>query len=402
MNISVKKIMDIKNIFLFIAIAICFLFISIDSLNRGFQKILEDNIETGYTRFLYLALVFIFASTLFKKIHRKTKSIDVVLFLFSLYFLLRYSTDISISIRNLFFSLFTVLWVISFKLGQGFAYWDSHKLNRALSYFGVLVIIPLTIQTFILYIQSDILSFKQGGNDAVFAIIAYLPFAFALKEKKLFKIILISLFLIIALLSLKRSIILASFLSTLFYVILTLDKKKIIKYIFNFYTIIIIGVVIYVYKFLEELVIESVIGRFENIKEDRGSGREDIYNTLLDTFWNSNTIQVWLGHGYKATLRFEGVLAHNDFLNILFDFGIIGFSLYIILILLLIKKVINRYRYSTYYKNEYATFIATLINFFILSTVNNMIYSPNLLMPITFIIGLTYTQLQLNNITPSK
>lgn len=394
MNISVKNIKDIKNTLLFTTIAICFLLISMDALSRGFQKILDDNIDTGYTRFLYLALVFLFASTLLKKAHRKAKSIDVVLFLFSLYFLLRYSADMSVSVRNLFFSLFTVLWVISFKFGQGFAYWDTHKLNKVLFYFGLLVIIPLSIQTFILYIQSDILSFKLGGNDAIFTIIAYLPFAFALKERKLFKTILISLLLIIALLSLKRSIILAAFLSTIVYTLLMVDKKKIIKYVFSVYTLMVITVIIYAYRFLEKLVLDTVLGRFEYLSEDGGSGRENIYNTLFDVYLNSDAAQFWLGHGYKATLIYKGMLAHNDFLNILFDFGIIGFSLYMSFILLLIYTSIKKFRSATYYRNEYATFIATLIIFFVLSSLNNMIYSPNLLIPITFIMGLTYTQLQ--------
>lgn len=394
MNISVKNIKDIKNTLLFTTIAICFLLISMDALSRGFQKILDDNIDAGYTRFLYIVLVLLFVTSLLKRTHKKAKSIDITLFIFSMYFLLIYGTDMLFSVRNIIFSLFTILWMLSFKFGQGFAYWNYQKLNIAFFYFGLLVIIPLSLQTFVLYIQSDILSFREGGNDALFAIIAYLPFVFVIKERKLFKIILISILLIIALISLKRSIILAAFLSTIVYTLLIVDKKKIIKYVFSVYTLVILAVVIYAYRFLEKLVLETILGRFEKLSEDGGSGRDGIYSTLLDVYLNSDATQFWLGHGYKATLIYEGRLAHNDFLNILFDFGIIGFSLYMSFILLLLYTSIKKFRAATYYRNEYATFIATLIIFFVLSSVNNLIYSPNLLMPITFIMGLTYTQLQ--------
>lgn len=394
MRITKGNRVDRKNILVITIMAICFLFISMESLSRGFQKALGIEIESGFSRYFYLILVGLFGITMIKRFYRKVQPISIILFIYALYFIIIYNANMTNSIRDFIFSLSILLWIFCFKMGGNFVYWNSRKLNNALFYFSLFVIIPLAIYSFILFRQSDILSLSIGGNDAIFAVSVYLPFIFALKEKKILKIILIITFLAISLLSIKRSIILATLLAMLVYTLLLVDKKKIIKYIFKIYTVIAIAIGIFVYQLLEKLVLNNVIFRFKNISEDKGSGRSQVFSTLIDVFLNSDQSRMWFGHGFQGTREYVGILAHNDFINILFDFGLIGLFLYLGFIIAIIHVAVKNFNNRIQYRNEYATYIGTLILFFILSSINNMIYSPNLLMPITFIMGLSYMQLK--------
>ena len=48
-------------------------------------------------------------------------------------------------------------------------------------------------------------------------------------------------------------------------------------------------------------------------------------------------IEIFFGHGFDAVEANLGQSAHNEYLEILYDFGIIGFLIFFLIILLLIK-----------------------------------------------------------------
>jgi O-antigen ligase len=71
--------------------------------------------------------------------------------------------------------------------------------------------------------------------------------------------------------------------------------------------------------------------RFENIKNDQAGGRLSLYEEVIKLQSKATFTELFLGHGHNTVrLYTQGKLsAHNDFLEVLFDYGILVLILYI-------------------------------------------------------------------------
>lgn len=92
----------------------------------------------------------------------------------------------------------------------------------------------------------------------------------------------------------------------------------------------------------------GVIDRFMNISEDGASGRDLIWATVLAGYSNFRFLNKLFGKGYHAViglnLQERHILAHNDFIEFLYDFGILTVVLEIFMCLFLFFVAINLYR----------------------------------------------------------
>lgn len=82
------------------------------------------------------------------------------------------------------------------------------------------------------------------------------------------------------------------------------------------------------------------IERFSNIEKDGGSGRDVIYEVLLDKVMESEGIDFIFGHGYNAVVKDNlnrGLSAHNEFLEFGWDYGVLGLSLFSLFLLQLFR-----------------------------------------------------------------
>src|SRR5690606_3149213 len=136
------QLAGMRHIIIFVILSICFFFISKDALDRGFQRVLDETIDSGYANYFYLILVVLFGTTFLKVSYRKPGWIQFSLFIFSIFFMLSFNSGTGGLLRQFMFSLFVLLWVFCFMLGRDFAYWDSLKFNNLLQKFSVFVIFP--------------------------------------------------------------------------------------------------------------------------------------------------------------------------------------------------------------------------------------------------------------------
>ena len=185
------------------------------------------------------------------------------------------------------------------------------------------------------------------GNAIVFAYTGIM----LLSKKKVFPL---ALFLVIVgtLICGKRSAILATSAATLPLLIYMLTNKKVkLTRRILFIVLIVIGAFVALRYF--SFYIDAAIERFESIEEDEGSGRGWIYEEYLNQFLISKPIHQVFGHGLFAGTRplssqyaFTHVAAHNDWLEILFDFGLIGVCTYALIfflvLIVIIKNLKNR------------------------------------------------------------
>ena len=93
----------------------------------------------------------------------------------------------------------------------------------------------------------------------------------------------------------------------------------------------------------------SPLDRFE---DSSGSGRAQIYTKIFDGVMRSSFGSLLFGHGFYATsdytkqsLEFNiAVVAHNDWLEVAYDFGLVGLILYLSILLSILRSVIKSER----------------------------------------------------------
>lgn len=108
--------------------------------------------------------------------------------------------------------------------------------------------------------------------------------------------------------------------------------------------------------------------RMSNIAEDGGSGRNIMYQQIWNAMKESNVISWMIGHGYGRT---EDVLvmhaaAHNDFLEILYDYGFFAVVFFILFYIQLFREGIAMYRSKFKYASLFIgeIIISILLSFF--------------------------------------
>lgn len=128
------------------------------------------------------------------------------------------------------------------------------------------------------------------------------------------------------------------------------------------------------------VVIDNAMGniistRILNIQEDGGSGRDLVWATTWDMINQSYLEQLLFGHGYNATEKLSplGLSAHNDFLEMLFNYGVVGFVPYVILHIQLIKQIFDEIRKRN---KEVSIMAFTYTIFFSLSMISHIIVYP--------------------------
>ena len=85
----------------------------------------------------------------------------------------------------------------------------------------------------------------------------------------------------------------------------------------------------------------SLYTRFSRISADGGSGRAYIWSAIIDAYFENSILWQIFGSGYYGVInlmRGAVVGAHNDYLEALYNYGIVGFGSIIAMFVLLLKK----------------------------------------------------------------
>lgn len=96
--------------------------------------------------------------------------------------------------------------------------------------------------------------------------------------------------------------------------------------VFTFIICAIVASAIYVEKMYNES--SYFRQRLEQTEEGDSSGRDMIYSTLWNSYWDRSTaLEMIFGKGADSTIRFAGNYAHQDWLETLHDTGFIGIAI---------------------------------------------------------------------------
>ncbi|MCR4604163.1 MAG: O-antigen ligase family protein [Prevotella sp.] len=206
-------------------------------------------------------------------------------------------------------------------------YGGSHKWHHIM--FCVMLAM-LVIQYVMVFSFVNLFADDNFGLTASYFTLYMLPLVFLCKSKTV-RIVATLVVAIVIISSLKRSGVVAFVLAFMAYIIVNQYVKKKLS------PAAILGVIAILVLFITLFVVfasmgeNSVMERFENIGNDNGSGRLVVWEMTGKLISRLDAGSLLVGQGYNMVLPNSpmSLSAHNDFLEILYDYGLIGLGLYV-------------------------------------------------------------------------
>ena len=173
-------------------------------------------------------------------------------------------------------------------------------------------------------------------------------------NSRLIKITATTIVILTLFISMKRSGVLALGISLFFFIFIrqyVLHKFNPKSFIGSLITVFVVGM-LFVYLGSNDSNKENVFERFENIEKDKGSGRLEVWEITSSMIVDQDIIKLFVGNGYNTVLRDSRLQlsAHNDFLEVAYDYGLIGLFLYVCafisLGLYIVKMILTRSKYA--------------------------------------------------------
>lgn len=243
----------------------------------------------------------------------------------------------------------------------------------------------LFVLYWILFMYNKLFLHQAGAGklNSIFYLVLQLPFILSLSNIR-WKRVLVGLIAIAVVISLKRTAMVIFLLALIIYLWIKNpdDRGKLIKIIA---TLFLIGVITIIIQ--NEFNVD-IIGKFETMANDGGSGRIEIYDLLLPKIFTRGLSSFIFGDGYYGVVKIVGGTAHNDFLEIFFDFGLIGFIAYINIYVVLLKNYLRMNKNKYPYRSQY---LVSILTFIIMSSLSHVIMIPSYMMFICLYWGMVST-----------
>jgi len=228
--------------------------------------------------------------------------------------------------------------------------------EKSLSHF-CLIMLPVFILNYNLN-EANILVERISLRDNVVNNVSYffvglIPFLFFFERKKIisYSVLATSLFFIV--LSAKRGAFLSGTTGFLFFIFYDLFKggsKNLRTRILTFIFVPLFSLLLFNFLFDKA---NYLITRIESVADLNSSGRDFIIGNILDNWISSHSLFNYIfGFGFASTLKLSetGNYAHNDWVEVLCNFGILGLTLFFLKFVFLIKasfekKLSIKYRF---------------------------------------------------------
>lgn len=230
----------------------------------------------------------------------------------------------------------------------------SDKISR-ISFVGFILLYLMSLYLILLNITT-IIGVQIGEETAITNIIYWClcPLPILLLGRKRWVIpIAIGITFIIVILTGKRSATIAIAFIVLAYIINEMkgrfSAKKILGVI-----LLIVALVFLINTYFKSTFI-GVMERMADMKDDQGSGRIPLYNDVFDVMKDNTFIDWFLGRGYGSITLTGHTNAHNDALQMLFEYGIVGLVVYGLMIFYILKRLLVLRKQNSVYYIGYAS-----------------------------------------------
>lgn len=362
----------VKNRLLTYIIIIMFAYISASSMHMIFMGETMANNYNLYVTYLIFCGICCFYSIL--NINRNIfNGFTISILLYIVYFIIRCLFDDKMLLSNA--TLSNCMWVIFAFTGFILGY-----TNRMSNYRLISLIFIIFSSFFILpIIYRSLLSGIIYSIDGFFICLFIFPLIFLLKHTFLKGLFLI-LFIILGIISGKRTIVILMILSLVIFLFQNIKenpKKSIIG-------LSIAMILLFLNKNNPYLV--HAFNRIMHISEDGGSGRIRIYQTVWKSFDSFSSQDILFGKGRFSVMELCNVDAHMDFLQILHSLGILGLLLYCLIYFKAFKLVLRQRKlFDDEAKQLYRISLITILTTLFSAYSNCLIFNPLIISPAIFI-----------------
>jgi|GEM_PF-4912879 len=105
------------------------------------------------------------------------------------------------------------------------------------------------------------------------------------------------------------------------------------------------------------------------------SGRTGLYARVLGDIYETNLSELFFGHGFNGVAEKYGYSSHNDFLEVIYNFGLVGLILYISIYLYMVFHIGGNFKRSK--QGALYPLLSVFLVFFTLSSVSHLIFIPS-------------------------
>ena len=224
-----------------------------------------------------------------------------------------------------------------------YGYIKKHTLQKLEICFLTILFLGLSWYIF----SSRSAMFVLSGNTETVSSSAYLllfllPFIYSINNRYI-KIIGVLIVATALFLSFKRTGFISLILSMVVYLfsVWHQNKSTILKRLIIILTLIGIGIIVKPY-FDDSMIVSRLL----SISEDGGSNRDVVYNDVWNLIQNMSSSELLFGNGWNAVAEANTLSAHNDFLEIVYDQGLIATLAYLYFLLHLFKFAYIKFRHN--------------------------------------------------------
>ncbi len=203
-------------------------------------------------------------------------------------------------------------------------------LSKEILVFLLLILLPIYVAKF--FINAENILLDQFGFDVVnnisYSFVSLIPFVFFIRNR-IFSSISIIIILYFVFLGAKRGAFVVGVFGSLFYLYfylkLLFKSKNLLSLMVGLFSVIILSFAAIRLYNSNEFLVERLMSSSENT-----SGRDIIYSNIINEFLHSGIIRILFGYGFAASIKLggEGLYAHNDWLELLSAFGLLGVFVY--------------------------------------------------------------------------
>lgn len=272
--------------------------------------------------------------------------------------------------------VFIAYWEASFLLFYLLSYNDTDTVGESKNFFLILAV-PVSI----IILMSNVLrgsmayDVSRMGNNMIFYLLTLLPW-FMLSGNRLLRLVCVLFVLMMSVITLKRSAMAVSVICASIFIYTEFVKGNDSKLKSAMLCIIMLVAVVGLFFYSNSASEGAAVERVEDLEEDEGSGRIERYKDVLRLIRDEeNRGKLIFGHGYRTveTSLGESSSAHNDFLEVLYDFGLLGLIAYSLIHISLIKRILFLKRNNISYTGGY---LMSYVVFLIMSMVSHLIIYP--------------------------
>ena len=228
-----------------------------------------------------------------------------------------------------------LLWPVLFMTSFHFVSKNNNRINTIRLLFFIIFVLSAS-----LFINNRFISLESQTNVIYFSIFLF-PWVL-LTNKKWMRNTFLVLMTFFALLSMKRSLLIAIALVWVVWVFRTMRSARLWRRLLVL--LFAAGVLVVLYRYIDSVSEGFLYERITREETDEGNNRLAIYGSVIEMIIHSDAYSLLFGHGHNAVYGALGISAHNDFLECIYDYGLIILSLYVSLWVFVIRRCVKLYK----------------------------------------------------------